>query len=227
MNKNVFISMTLVVLAAAVFSGAVFSGSLSHQQGTVNSGQTRPKKLREIAMERNVEVEGPSGCNLADMSLADLSTSSSAIVYGRIIDSKSFFDESSPSESGDYITTEYAIEVLRVLKDRTLETMPPANKPAPAPLTTPLKIARNGGVVSVNDHRASVRVKGYEAIVSGKQYVFFLNWSPNYNAYKLTYCIFGAVMVNDDLSLKSLGSSKEFQAELRDMSLESLFKQLQ
>jgi hypothetical protein len=36
----------------------------------------------------------------------------------------------------------------------------------------------------------------------------------------------GAVMVNDDLSLKPLASSKEIQAKLQGMELESLIKQV-
>lgn len=224
MNTKVFSLIAVFALLAVSVSVAVFNRSAASQPRFANSNQGKQKKLREIAMERDVEVEGPSGCDLADMSLADLSTSSSAVVYGWIIDSKSFFDESSPSESGDYITTEYTVEILRVLKDKTLETMPPPDKQGPAPLTTPLKIARNGGTVNVNGHRAAVKVKGYDALSPGKQYVFFLNWSPDYHAYKLTYCIFGALMVNDDLSLRTLGSPKELQAEVREMTLESLFK---
>lgn len=228
MRKIIFRSMTLLTLLAVLV--ATLAVLLVQRQGAAKSRdvkQTKQEKLREIAMKRDVEVQGPSGCDLGDTSLANLKSESGAIVYGRITGSSSFFDESSPSEAGDYITTEYTVEVLRVLKDTTLESMPPPHKAPPVPLTTPLKIARNGGVVNVNGHCATVKVKDYEDLGPGKEYVFFLNWSPDYRAYKLTNCIFGAIMVNEDLSLRSLGSSKEFKAQLHDMNLESLFRQIQ
>jgi hypothetical protein len=89
-----------------------------------------------------------------------------------------------------------------------------------------LKIARNGGVVLVNGHRASVRVKGFENLNPGKQYVFFLYWSRNYNAYILAGGISGAVLVNDDLTLKALGSGKDLQLQLQNMKLEDLIDQI-
>jgi hypothetical protein len=151
MSKQIQPSMTLYIALAVVV--AALTVSLMHRQGAAQSsksGHSQPKKLREIAMERDVEVEGTSGCDLAEMTLADLSGSSSAIVYGQIIDSKSFFDKSgAPMESGEVITTEYMVDVKRVLKDTTLETVPPLDKSSRAPLSTPLKIARNGGVVYV------------------------------------------------------------------------------
>lgn len=191
----------------------------------VNAGQAKQKKLREIAMERDVEFETGDKSHVKYASLDGLKKESNAIVYGQIIDSKSFFDESgAPIEYGEIITTEYTVDVLRVFKNTTLETMPAPGKPAPAPLSTPLKIARNGGVVYVNGHRAAVKVKGYDALTPGKKYVFLLNWSPDYRAYTLTCCIFAAVLVNDDFSLTSHGSSKKFDIELRDMNLESFLE---
>lgn len=56
--------------------------------------------------------------------------------------------------------------------------------------------------------------------------MFFLFWSPAYKAYVLAHGISGVVMVNDDLSLKPLASSKEIQAKLRGMDLENLINQI-
>jgi hypothetical protein len=217
---------TLLTLLAFMFSVVAFPGSAAtQQQGSANSSQARRKKLREIAMERPVEVEGVDGSELGEPTLEDI-TEATAIVYGRIIDSRSFFGEASPVEYGENITTEYTVDVLRLVKDKTQDTLPSPERAQPASLSTPLKIARNGGAVFVNGHLAAVTVKGYESLNSGKQYLFFLFWSPDYKAYVLAYGISGVVMVNGDLSLTALGSSKELQSKLRSMNLESLINQI-
>ncbi|HEV2706151.1 MAG TPA: hypothetical protein VGV59_09520 [Pyrinomonadaceae bacterium] len=160
-------------------------------------------------------------------SFEELRKRAKAIVYGRIVDAKSFFDESGhPVENGDYIITEYTVETYQVLRDRTQESEPEEGRPAPAPLTTSLKIARNGGVVYVNGHRAVVKAKGFESLNPGKSYVFFLFWSSAYKAYTLAGGASGVVLVNNDLSLTPLASSKEIQAKLRDMNLDSLIEQV-
>ncbi len=78
----------------------------------------------------------------------------------------------------------------------------------------------------MNGHRASVKARGFEAMNPGKQYVFFLFWSPNYKAYVLAGGISGVVMVNDDHSLDALASSNELRAELRGIKLEDLIDQI-
>jgi hypothetical protein len=229
MRKPILRWVTLLTLLSVTV--AALAVLLVQQQGAAKSQhvkQTKQKKLREIAMERDVEVEGVSESHSEYPTFEELTKDAAAIVYGRIIDSRSFFDESGDPvlEYGELITTEYTVDVLRVLKDKTSDTLPPRERPQPAPLNTPLKIARNGGVVYVNGHRAAVKVKGFESLEPGKQYVFFLFWSPDYKAYVFAGGLSGAVMVNDDLSLKALASSKEIQARLRGIDLESLFKQV-
>ena|SRR2546423_5753052 len=226
MRKKLVGSMTLLTVIGISFSAVVLAVSLQ-QQGSAGQSNAKQKKLREVAEERDVEVEGSSGSHVEYVTLESLRREARAIVYGRIADSKSFFDESSPIEYGENITTEYTVNVLRVLKDKTLETTPAPARAAPTPLSTSLKIARNGGVVYVNGHRASVKVKGFDSLEPGKQYVFFLSWSPDYKAYVLIFGISGVVMVNDDLSLKPLASSKELQAELSGMNLENFINQVQ
>lgn len=150
-----------------------------------------------------------------------------AIVYGRISDSKSFWDVSGhPIEHGENITTEHTVDVHRVLKDETRNLTPESGKPVPAPITTPLIIAHNGGVIYENGHRASVKVKEYEPLASGKECVLFLHWSSDYKAYILAGGASGVVMVNDDRSLKPLTKSEEIQEKLRGVDLESLISQL-
>ena len=184
--------------------------------------KARPKNLRERALDRDVEIESTHESALAAPTLPALAKGSSAIVVGKIKEAKSFFDESgAPIEYGELITTEYSIELLRVLKNTTLERMPPAGMLGPAPVTTPLKIARNGGAVQVNGHRAAVKVKGYDALVPGREYVFFLNWSPDYKAYVFSYGIYSAVAVNDN-ELKPLADNNELKASFSKLNLDTL-----
>lgn len=232
MKKRVLRSLPQLTVLAAIFLVVALIAISVQRQGSAQSQDVKQtkqqKKLIEIAEERDVEIEGSPGTHIGYATLRGLTQEATAIVYGRIIDSTSFFDESGhPIEYGENITTEYTVDVYRILKNTTLETTPAPGRAAPAPLSTPLKIARNGGVVNVNGHRASVKVKGFEALEPGKQYVFFLSWSPDYKAYVLvTRSIYGAVLVNDDLSLKPLAASKELNAELGGMSLESFIHQL-
>ena len=191
---------------------------------SANPQQTKQKKLIDRAMEQDVEVEGVSEPHSEYQTFDDLAKDAVVIVYGRIIDSHSFFDPSGhPMEYGEVITTEYAVDVQRVLKDRTLISHSATAKPAP--LTTPLKIARNGGEVLVNGHRASVKVKGFENFKNGQEYVFFLFWSPDYKAYVLAGGLSGVIIVKDDTSLRALASSKEIQARVQNLRLETLINQ--
>jgi hypothetical protein len=221
---------TFTAIVIAFVLGLMMIATRRHVSAqSQDTRQTKQKNLKEIAEERDVEVEGFDGFHLVKPTLEDL-REASAIVYGRIIDNKSFFDESSPDEYGESITTEYTVDVLRIFKDMILRATPAQGKAMAQPLSTPLKIARNGGEVEVNGHRASIRVKGYESLKPGKEYIFFLVWSPDYKAYSLAYGISGAVMVNDDSSLNPLSQSKEIQAKLRGLDLESfidLIKQWQ
>ncbi|MGQ0762745.1 MAG: hypothetical protein ACT4OT_12135 [Acidobacteriota bacterium] len=224
MKKNLMFLSAVLVLNLSIVYLTVFSGyATPRKRLSVELGQSKQKKLSEIAKERDVEIEGLSGCEGLDMNLADLRENSKAIIYGRIFSSKSYFDDSGgPEQYGEIITSEYIVEVLRVIRDRTSESLPAPDKPPPSPLITPLKIARNGGFVFVNGHRASVKVKGYEDLSEGQQYVFFLNWSPSYKAYNLTGCILGAIHVSRDRRLKTLGSSKTLGHELEMLTLEGL-----
>jgi hypothetical protein len=230
MTKRGSRSTTVVLLIVATSSVAALAASAVLRRGAAEPASVTgapQKKLRDIARERDIEVEGGIHPAYEHQTFEELARGAQAIVYGRMVDSKSFFDESGqPIEHGENITTEYTVEVYRVLKDRTLDAAREPGRAAPAPLATPLKLARDGGVVHVNGHRAAVKYKGYESLSPGKQYVFFLQWSPDYKAYLLSGGISGVVLVNDDLSLKPLASSKEIQSKLRGMDLENLIDQV-
>ncbi len=220
-----------VVSARAIFrsyatttpSGAIAT-STSANQASAPQDKARPKSLKQRALERDVEVESTAESNLGSVDLPALASGASAIILGKITHTKSFFDESGDPklEYGDIITTEYDVEVQQIFKNTTLETQSGGGKLAPAALTTPLKIARNGGVVVVNGHKAAVKVKGYEALLRGHQYVFFLNWSPDYKAYVLSYGIFGAIAVDEDRSLRPLAGNDEIKSSFRKLNLDTL-----
>src|SRR5438552_13279790 len=124
MRKKIPHSMTVLSLFSII--AAALAVSLAPPQGTANApnaAQGQEKKLREIAMERDVELENNSECNSEYGTLEHLLTEAKAVVYGRIIESKSYFDTSGAhNEFGEVITTEYNVEVLRDLRENTLKT---------------------------------------------------------------------------------------------------------
>ena len=224
MKRKILRSASPVFLLAVMLSVGVLAALLTQQRGatkplTIN--QSKQKTLREMARERDTLRESSA---LPQFSTFDeLVELPHAIVYGRITDSVSFFGESDhPLEDGDYITTEYTVEIKRVLKDTRLNTPLGPGQPAPAPLVTPLKISRNGGVVHINGHRAEVKVKGYESLKPGRDYVLFLFWSTDYKSYILAGDMSGVVIVNDDNSLLPLASSDAIRERLRGANVESL-----
>jgi hypothetical protein len=220
----------LALICSIAASLAISRGS--HQgKAPSNFGQERPKSLREIAMERDVEVPGLEEISTEYHEYSDLkelAKEARVIVYGRVTERNSYFDDSAlPFEHGRIIMTKYTVDVLKVLKDRTPELIPmlPPDKP-PAPVKTPLEITRNGGVVYVNGHRASMKVRGYEEMIPGQEYIFFLFWSKAYNTYSLAGNISGVVAVNFDSSLRSLASSEEMKSRVGGMTLESPVSQI-
>lgn len=225
-SHSLTVLSVVAVTLAAVFLAASLQPHGSAQSRPADAKRQPQKNLRERAADRDVEVPGASESHSEFTSLDELTSEAGAIVYGQIIDEHSFFDEASPTEYGENITTEYTVQVGRVLKDLKRAAQAEPGQLAPAPLTTPLTIARNGGAVNVNGHRASVKVAGYEALRPGKEYVFFLFWSPDYKAYILAGGPSGAVLVNEDRSLKPLASSADIQKSLRGLNLESLIEQV-
>jgi hypothetical protein len=226
MRKKALRPTALATLLAATLSITALAASFVLRRGSAQTpaaAQVREKKPRDIARERDWETEGSSESHGEYASLEKMTRGADAIVYGRIVESRSFWDESGhPLEHGENITTEYTVEIHRVLKDATPSITPEPGKPRPATVTTPLIIARNGGVVYENGHRASVKVKQYELLNPGRDYVFFLDWSPDFKAYILAGGASGAVLVNEDLSLKPLAKSTAIKEKLRGVDLESL-----
>lgn len=135
-----------------------------------------------------------------------LAKDSTAILIGRII------HEASSFSGDDEILTSYRVDVQRVLKDKTNEVIPIlqllGDPQVPAPLSTPLKVVRSGGVVYLNNHRVSKKLNGGNALEVDADYILFLHWSRDYKAYYLAGGASGAILVGKDLRVIPLGSEK-------------------
>jgi hypothetical protein len=230
MRAKILSSLIGLALISAVAASLAISRGSHQGKASLNFGQEGPKPLREIAKERDIEVPGiEENSEYYEFSdLKEAAKEARVIVYGRITERNSYFDDSSlPFEHGRIIMTKYTVDVLKVLKDRTPELIPmlPPDKP-PAPVKTPLEITRDGGVVYVNGHRASMKVRGYEEITPGQEYIFFLYWGREFNTFYLAGHISGVVAVNFDSSLRSLASSEEMKSSVRGMTLESFINQI-
>ena len=229
MRKKALRSLTFLTLLAAALSVTGWAVSFVKPQSSgtqAPDNKVRRKTLREIAQERDVEAEISN--TEADSEYADLrllAKNAEAIVIGRILDEESAFD------GDDNISTNYAVHVQRVLKDKTPELIPMlrqlGKQDSPAPLATPLKIVRPGGVVNVNGHRASVKVQGTnESLVVGKNYIFFLWWSYAHKAYYLAGGISGVVLVEDDFRVKPFASAKKIKQRYEGLDLETFINEV-
>jgi hypothetical protein len=161
----------------------------------------KQKTLRDVGKERDVEVSVPNlEFNSEYNNLSSLAKQSDAILIGRITT-----EESSFSESGNFINTYYTVDVSRVLRDNTANlTLSPGNE-RPQPLVSPVRFVRSGGEVKVNGHRVVAKLKGSELLKAGKQYVLFLKWSPDFKSYLLMGGSSGAFLVQNDNHIKALG----------------------
>lgn len=207
MKKKLLRALTILTLVIAVFSivwAVTFMPAPGNRQPAKELQEQR-KTLREEAQERNVEIVAQSHSETEYEDLRALAKEVNAIVLGRIIEAEPSF-----TESGEFIVTNYKIDVRRVIKDTTadgawrhLEGAAP-----PAPLKTPLKFVRTGGVIDVNGHRASLKVKGYSLLREKRSYIFFLNWSSDFKAYVLTGGISGVVAVKGNRRVQPLASAE-------------------
>lgn len=203
MKNRLLRALTVLTLSGLVLSLAAWAIASSAPQDKQPSqaDRTKPKSLREIARERDVDADVPEMENTAEYNdLRVLARDAEAIVIGRVIDEESTFD------GEDHIVTSYRLEVQSVLKHTKLNGPLGVGDEAPAPLVTPLKLARPGGVVQVGGRRAALKLKGSEPLKPGRDFVFFLWWSPAYKAYTLAGGVSGAFLIDMDQRLKPLGS---------------------
>lgn len=197
--------MTVLALSGIAFSLAVWATASERQQGSPVSQTDRAKRktLRDIARDRDVEIEVPdleNSVEYGDFGL--LASHAEAIVVGRLIEEQSAFD------GDDHIVTTYSLNVYRVIKDIKLNAPLSVGDEPPAPLLTPMRFVRPGGTVLVNGHRASRKLKGSEPLKTGNDVLLFLWWSPAYKAYTLAGGLSGALLIDQDLRLKSLSSKR-------------------
>jgi hypothetical protein len=203
MQTHNMLMRTLAVLSlsglALLTTWAIGSSAQPKTQATQPVG-TKLNTLREIAKERDVEVEVPemeSTTEYEDLGL--LAKQAEAIVVARLIDEESAFD------GDDHILTSCRLDVQRVLKQTQLNAPLGIEAELPAPLVGPLKVVRPGGVVVVNGRRATSRLKGSEKLKPGRQFLFFLWWSPAYKAYTLAGGVSGVFLIEADQRVKPLG----------------------
>ena len=194
--------LTLSGMALSLTAWAIASNAQQGGPATQTDGAKR-QTLRDIARNRDVEVEVSEGENSAEYGdLRLLAKHAEAIVVGRLINEASSFD------GDDHIITTYSLDIQRVLKHTKLNAPLGAGDEPPAPLVTPLKFVRPGGIVMVNGHRASRRLKGSEPLQPSRDVLLFLWWSPAYKAYTLAGGVSGAFLIDGELRLKPLASKR-------------------
>ncbi len=207
MKRKIIGLVTILPLLAIAFAfGAWGLASDASLQKAVQGPPAR-KTLRDIGRERDFESEvaiSDSNTEYADLRL--LAKHSDAVVMGRIV------EEASAFVGDDFIFTTYIVDVNRVVSDKTAEVLSIlkllGEHEPPATLSTPLKVVRSGGVVTIDGHRVAKTMRGSEALKAGQHYILFLHWSRDFKAYRLAGGMSGAVLVDPELVVKPLGSAK-------------------
>jgi hypothetical protein len=201
MKNRLLRPVTLLALTAAALSLAAWgiASTARPPAQAAQTDETKRKTLRELARERDVELESHSESEAEYDDARQLARAAEAIVVGRVSAAEAAFD------GDNSIITTYSVEVERVIKDTQLKAPLRAGQPQPAPLATPLKLMRAGGEVNINGHRASQRFEG-KTLAAGNRYLLFLWWSPYFNAYYLAGGSSGAFLLDGAQHLSPLGS---------------------
>lgn len=207
MKRKIIWSITILPLFAIAFAFGAWDRASEASLQKAAQGPSPRKTLRQIARERDFESEVPmSESNTEYDDLRLLAKHSDAIVIGRIVQEESEFT------GDDHIFTTYFVNVNRVLSDKTAEVISTlkllGEREPPTRLSTPLKVVRDGGVVTIDGHRVARTLKGSEALKAGQDYILFVHWSRDFQAYRLAGGMSGAVLIDSDLVVKPLGSAK-------------------
>ena len=195
-------AMTISTVLAVVLATTVLSVSLVQQpSGSAAAAKKgEPQSLRATAQQRDVEVLlTDTELNAEYSSIESLNKDAIAVVVGTVTSEQSSFD------GDEFIITTYAVDVKNILKDAISEKSYPATSAPPAPLVSPLKVVRPGGELKVNGHRAVMKLAGAELLKANKDYVMFLRWSPEFQAYLPLGGISGVFLIQGDNKLKPLG----------------------
>jgi hypothetical protein len=214
MKKAVLVTVSFSATFILLFYITILAVAFKQPQQQKQEGR---KTLRKVGEEHDVEITSDIESEAEYSSMQSLVKDANAIVLGRIIETNSSF------EDDDHIITTYQLEVKRVLKEIDLNVGSEATLYTPAPLSTPLKLVRAGGVVNVNGHRVSVKLQGHELLNEGKDYIFFLWWSPNLKAYKLAGGISGVILVENDVC-KPLASKETITLKYGGMDLTAFIR---
>ncbi len=197
---TLFIAFSFVILSLGY---SAFSGKVGAQE---SPGKNPPKRktLRQIAQERDIDISTQRESEV-EYSLEEL-TRSEAIIQGRIINTETTL-------SDDSISTTYTIETQRVVKPFTsavpLDIYQLMNKAVPEPINNEFKITRPGGSMVVNGHRINGIRASEHQLNQNESYMFFLTWSGDLATYVLVGGISGIVLVQDDLQIIPLATSKD------------------
>jgi hypothetical protein len=216
--------LTIFAVACAVTAWAVAAVGQPATRSTIQQeAKSKRKTLKELAKERDVEYTSERESEVEFGDPLSVARYAHAIVLGRVTKTESYF-----GDTDDYIMTRYHVDVRRVLKDGSSEVITqlrPGQEP-PVPPSTSLTFVREGGVVSVNGHKAVSNVKGRELLKAGDEYVLFLEWSPDFKSYKIMGGISGAVLVDSNRLVKPLGSSEDARKKYEGHDLEEFINKL-
>lgn len=211
-KEKILRSITFLALLSVSLSVAAWAIAYAQKQDPKSADTTRPKTLRERALERDIEfdmLEGHFDQEYGD--LRWLAKHSDAIVLGRLLEGESFFN------GDNHISTKYVVDLSRIIKDGTSESIllwQSLGWKAPPQLATPFRFVRPGGTVYVNGHRASMKLKGSEILTLGRSYVLFLHWTGGY--YRLAGGMSGAVLIDDNFRAKPLGTNQALKLKNYD-----------
>lgn len=202
---------SLTIFTFSLFALLLMAWAISLVRAEDTARPNRPltyshqtKTLRQRAEQSDTQEDVRDGhFNREYGNLRWLAKHSDVIVFGKIFQEDSYFS------TDNEIQTRYQVEVVRVIKDGTSESISlwqSLGKQAAAPVRTPLFVYRFGGSVRLNGHVASQRLKGSELLGPGNTYVLFLQWTGS--NYHLAGGMSGAVLVDKNLVTRPLGTKE-------------------
>ena len=216
---------SLSIVTFSFFAVCLAAWDISLVRGQVTEGgytrQTATLRQRAEQGDTQEEVrEGHSAREYGD--LRWLTKQSDVIVFGKILQEESYF------ATDDEIQTRYRVDVVRVIKDATTESVSlwhSLGKQVAAPVRTSLFVYRFGGNVRLNGHVATQWLKGSEVLGPGNTYVLFLQWTGS--NYHLAGGMSGAVLVDGNLLARPLGTkeSKKLQ-KYNGLDLETFIRDI-
>lgn len=119
LSEKLLRPMTLITLLAVGLSVVTWAAATATSQEPKSDDSTRHKTLRQLALERDLEFDVSDSCG--DWEYGDLrwlGKYSDAIVLGRLREEESFFD------GENHISTRYVVDLSRIFKDGTSESLP-------------------------------------------------------------------------------------------------------